>query len=58
MERHPDFCLYDNEKQPIKEEKKSQYAELSLKFLDMYFSDQEAAYLAEDAPNSEKESSK
>ena len=52
---HPDFCLYYKEGKPIEDKDKKKYAELSLKFLDMYLSDQEAASLVAEAPKSKKE---
>ena len=50
---HSDFFLYDKEGKPIEDE--PAWAKLSLDFLTHYFADQEAAYLADHAPKSQKE---
>ena len=51
---HPDFCLYDENKNKIIDTK--EFAELSLEFLDRYFSDEyEIDSLIAKAPKSEKE---
>ena len=51
---HPDFCLYDENGELIKDKKK--LAKLSLEFLDRYFADAyETASLVQDAPKSKKE---
>lgn len=54
---HPDFCLFDDEKNKIEDDKK--IAELSLRFLDKYFADQyETSALIDSAPKSKHELSK
>ena len=51
---HPDFCLYDED--GIKLENEKEFAELSLNFLDKYFSDEyETESMIGDAPLSKKE---
>lgn len=51
---HPDFCLFDDDENEIEDKKK--FAELSLEFLDRYFSDEyEIEALVNSAPKSEKE---
>ena len=51
---HPDFSLFDSEGKKI--DNKKEFAELSLEFLDRYFSDQyEIETLVKGAPKSEKE---
>ncbi len=51
---HPDFCLYDEDKNKITDPKG--FAKLSLEFLDRYFADEyEIDSLIDTAPKSEKE---
>ncbi len=51
---HPDFCLFDENKQII--ENKKEFAKLSLEFLDRYFADTyETNLLIEAAPKSKAE---
>lgn len=51
---HPDFCLYDEKGILLEDEKK--FAELSLNFLDKYFSDEyEIESMIKSAPRSQKE---
>lgn len=51
---HPDFCLFDDEGNEIKDKK--EFAKLSLEFLDRYFADEyEIDSLVENAPKSQKE---
>ncbi len=52
---HPDFCLFDENKEIIEDEQL--FSKLSLEFLDRYFSDQyEINALVNSAPKSQKES--
>lgn len=54
---HPDFCLFNGEGEEVVDKKK--FAELSLEFLDRYFSDEyEIDNLLKNAPKSENEMKK
>ncbi len=54
---HPDFCLFDDQGQEIKD--KEGFATLSLDFLDRYFIDEyETEHLIQNAPKSQKELNK
>ena len=51
---HPDFCLFDDEGNEIKDKK--EFAKLSLEFLDRYFANEyKIDSLVENAPKSQKE---